>query len=140
MNLKLDDIKGTNIGSKNRINKFNGNNYGLTTQDIKGCNVGSLKKGIVTERCTNPLMPKYQFPGEKELQGFKYGEYSKKQRAKSVVTKSNTNIKNNKNIDNKIAKKEEIKKENMKMNEPKMVSINDIDNEIKANNIKYEEQ
>ena len=140
LNLKLDDIKGTNIGSKNRINKFNGNNYGLTTQDIKGCNVGSLKKGIVTERCTNPLMPKYQFPGEKELQGFKYGEYSKKQRAKSVVTKSNTNIKNNKNIDNKIAKKEEIKKENMKMNEPKMVSINDIDNEIKANNIKYEEQ
>ena len=140
LNLKLDDIKGTNIGSKNRINKFNGNNYGLTTQDIKGCNVGSLKKGIVTERCTNPLMPKYQFPGEKELQGFKYGEYSKKQRAKSVVTKSNTNIKNNKNIDNKIPKKEEIKKENMKMNEPKMVSINDIDNEIKANNIKYEEQ
>ena len=140
LNLKLDDIKGTNIGSKNRINKFNGNNYGLTTQDIKGCNVGSLKKGIVTERCTNPLMPKYQFPGEKELQGFKYGEYSKKQRAKSVVTKSNTNIKNNKNIDNKIAKKEEIKKENMKMNEPKMVSINDIDNEIKANNKKYEEQ
>ena len=27
LNLKLDDIKGTNIGSKNKINKFNSNNY-----------------------------------------------------------------------------------------------------------------
>ena len=148
LNMKLDDIKGTNIGSKNKINKFNGSNYGLITQDIKGCNVGSLKKGIVTERCTNPLMPKYQFPGETESQGFKYGEYSKKQRAKSsVVSKSNnnTNLKNNnnKNIENKNQKKEKLKNEkneNMKKNEPKMVSINEIDNEIKANNIKYEEQ
>ena len=44
LNLKLNDIKGTNIGSKNRINKFTGNNYELTTKDIPGCYVGSLKK------------------------------------------------------------------------------------------------
>ena len=132
LNLKLDDIKGTNIGSKNKINKFNSNNYELTTQDIKGCNVGSLKKGIVTQRCTNPLMPEYQYPGEKELQGFKFGEYSKKQRAKSVII-------NNKNIDKKIQNKEEEKNENNKINEPKMVRINDIDKESN-NNIKYEEQ
>jgi len=135
LNLKLDDIKGTNIGSKNKINKFNSNNYELTTQDIKGCNVGSLKKGIVTQRCTNPLMPEYQYPGEKELQGFKFGEYSKKQRAKSVIT----NSKNNKNI-NKNINKEEAKNEKNNINEPKMVRINDIDKESNNNNIKYEEQ
>ena len=140
LNLKLDDIKGTNIGSKNKINKFNGNNYELTTQDIKGCNVGSLKKGIVTQRCTNPLMPNYQFPGAKELQGSKFGEYSKKQRAKSVVTNSKNINSNNKNIDINNQNKEEAKNENINMNknEPKMVSIKDIDKE--ANNIKYEEQ
>ena len=135
LNLKLDDIKGTNIGSKNKINKFNSNNYELTTQDIKGCNVGSLKKGIVTQRCTNPLMPEYQYPGEKELQGCKFGEYSKKQSAKSVIT----NSKNNKNI-NKNINKEEAKNEKNNINEPKMVRINDIDKESNNNNIKYEEQ
>ena len=136
LNLKLDDIKGTNIGSKNKINKFNGNNYELTTHDIKGCNVGSLKKGIVTQRCTNPLMPQYQYPGAKELQGFKFGEYSKKQRAKSVITNKNVNLKN---IDINDQNKEEAKNENNN-NEPKMVRINDIDKETNNNNIKYEEQ
>ena len=134
LNLKLDDIKGTNIGSKNKINKFNGNNYELTTHDIIGSNVGSLKKGIVTQRCTNPLMPKYQFLGEKELQNSKLEEYSKKQRAKSVII--NKNIKNNKNNDKNIQNKEESK--NINTNEPKMVSIKDIDNEPK--NFNYEEQ
>ena len=136
LNLKLDDIKGTNIGSKNKINKFNGNNYELTTQDIKGCNVGSLKKGIVTQRCTNPLNPIYQYPGAKEIQGSKFGEYSKKQRAKSVITNHNNLKINNKNNDINNQNKEETKNKNI--NEPKMVSINDIDKE--NNNIKYEEQ
>ena len=133
LNMKLDDIKGTNIGSKNKINKFNGNNFNLTTQDIKGCNVGSLKKGIVTKRCTNPLMPKYQFLGSKEIQGFKNGEFSKKNRARSVIINSNKNIViNQKN-------KEEIKNENnTNINEPKMVKIIDIDKEPNNNN--YEEQ
>ena len=136
LNLKLDDIKGTNIGSKNKINKFNGNNYELTTQDIKGCNVGSLKKGIVTQRCTNPLNPIYQYPGAKEIQGSKFGEYSKKQRAKSVITNHNNLKIDNKTNDINNQNKEEAKNQNI--NEPKMVSINDIDKE--NNNIKYEEQ
>jgi hypothetical protein len=135
LNLKLDDIKGTNIGSKNKINKFNGNNYELTTHDIKGCNVGSLKKGIVTQRCTNPLYPVYQYLGEKETQGFKFGEYSKKQRAKSVVT-NNSNSNSNKNKDINSQVKEEAKNENTVKNEPKMVGINEID----TINNKFEEQ
>ena len=117
LNLKLNDIKGTNIGSKNRINKFTGNNYELTTQDIPGCCVGSLKKGIVTKRCTNPLNPNYQFLGEKELAGEKFGEYSKKNRAKSVSTMNSTNN----------TKKEETK--NVENANPKMVKISDIDKE-----------
>ena len=117
LNLKLNDIKGTNIGSKNRINKFTGNNYELTTQDIPGCCVGSLKKGIVTKRCTNPLNPNYQFLGEKELAGEKFGEYSKKNRAKSVSTMNSTNN----------TMKEETK--NVENANPKMVKISDIDKE-----------
>ena len=117
LNLKLNDIKGTNIGSKNRINKFTGNNYELITQDIPGCCVGSLKKGIVTKRCTNPLNPNYQFLGEKELAGEKFGEYSKKNRAKSVSTMNSTNN----------TMKEETK--NVENANPKMVKINDIDKE-----------
>ena len=130
LNLKLDDIKGTNIGSKNKINKYNGNNYELTTHDIKGCLVGSLKKGIVTQRCTNPLNPAYQYLGAKELAGSKLGEYSKKQRAKSVSTTNNNNTKN-KNINN-----QNKGEENNNIKEPKMVGINDIDKNMN----KYEEQ
>ena len=137
LNLKLDDIKGTNIGSKNKITKFNGNNYELTTHDIKGCNVGSLKKGIVTKRCTNPLNPVYQYPGAKEIAGSKLGEYSKKQRAKSVIVNGNNN-KSRKSGEVNNKNKEEVKEQ--KNNEPKMVRINDIDNENNNNNNKYEEQ
>ena len=129
-NLKLNDIKGTNIGSKNRINKFKGNNFELTTQDIPGCCVGSLKKGIVTKRCTNPLNPDYQFLGAKELSGSKFGEYSIKQRAKSV-----TNINS---LDNNRLKSPQIKEEtkNIENKEPKMVKINDIEKEANLNNNK----
>ena len=125
LNLKLNDIKGTNIGSKNRINKFTGNNYELTTQDIPGCCVGSLKKGIVTKRCTNPLNPDYQFLGAKELSGQKFGEYSKKQRANSV---------NNINSNNINFKEESKNLEIVNNKEPKMVKINDIDKEPVLNN------
>ena len=125
LNLKLNDIKGTNIGSKNRINKFTGNNYELTTQDIPGCCVGSLKKGIVTNRCTNPLNPDYQFLGAKELSDQKFGEYSKKHRANSV---------NNINSNNINFKEESKNLEIVNNKEPKMVKINDIDKEPVLNN------
>ena len=138
LNLKLNDIKGTNIGSKNRINKFKGNNYELTTQDIPGCCVGSLKKGIVTKRCTNPLNPDYQFLGAKELAGSKFGEYSKKQRAKSV---SNINTMDNNRIKSPQIKEETKNYENVNENninnkEAKMVKINDIEKEANLENNK----
>ena len=55
--------------------------------------------------------------------------------------KNNLNIninENNKNISNNNINKEEAKNSNINIDEPKMVRINDIDNE--TNNIKYEEQ
>ena len=108
---------------KNRINKFKGNNYELTTQDIPGCCVGSLKKGIVTKRCTNPLNPDYQFLGAKELAGSKFGEYSKKQRAKSV---SNINT-----MDNNRIKSPQIKEETKNYEN---VNENNINNSIDDDN------
>lgn len=40
----------------------------MLTQDIDKAGASSLKKGIVTNRQTNPLMPNYQFLGSKEVQ------------------------------------------------------------------------
>ena len=67
--LRVNDIQGAQAGTKNKINQFNGLNYAMTTDDIKGANAGSLKKGISTTRCLNPLIPKYQMPGCVELKG-----------------------------------------------------------------------
>jgi hypothetical protein len=66
LNLKTDDIKGSNPGSINYINKFKGNDANLNISDIHKTNSGSLKKGITTTRCINPLIPKYQYLGERE--------------------------------------------------------------------------
>ena len=118
-NLKLDDIEGTNIGSKNKINKFIGKNFGFNVTDIEGCKTGSLKKGIVTNRCTNPLNPNYQLLGEKELSGIKNGEYSVKI---NNIEKNIEKINDNNKSDNK---KMEI---NNSENEPKMMKLNDITN------------
>lgn len=73
-NLRTQDIQGSQVGSKNRINRFNGANYNLLVEDIKGTRAGSLKKGITTERQTNPVDPIYKLPGQKEL-GQNYNPY-----------------------------------------------------------------
>jgi hypothetical protein len=67
MNLKVVDIDGTQIGSKNRINKFVGQNFNLILNDIRGTYAGSKKHGITTNRQTNPLTPAYNMPGQVEL-------------------------------------------------------------------------
>jgi hypothetical protein len=66
-NLKTADIDGTTTGSKNRINKFVGQNFNLRTDDFRGATSNSLKKGIETKRMTNPLNPDYLLPGHKEF-------------------------------------------------------------------------
>ena len=69
-NLKNDDIEGSNIGSKNKIKNFTSKNFCYDISDIKGTKSGTLLKGIYTERKTNPLCPKYKYPGNKELKGY----------------------------------------------------------------------
>lgn len=67
-NLKVDDIDGSNVGSKNRINKFHSvYDCNLNVKDVPGAEVGSLKKGIVTQRNTNPINPKYKYIGDSEI-------------------------------------------------------------------------
>ncbi len=65
--LKNSDIEGSKVGSKNRINTFNSLNYNLTNADIIGSAASTIKKGIVTDRHTNPLKPIYSMPGYKEV-------------------------------------------------------------------------
>lgn len=67
-NLKVDDIDGCAVGTKNRINKFQAPyELNLNIKDIPGALSGSLKKGIITERNTNPINPNYKYIGEQEL-------------------------------------------------------------------------
>ena len=84
LNLKLDDIKGSNPGSKNFINKFSGKNFEICCADIEKSGAGSLRKGITTKRCINPLMPKYQYLGEKELKESFFNLNKLKNRSESV--------------------------------------------------------
>ena len=77
MNMKLTDIDGTKIGSKNRITKYNSQNTNLNVGDIKGCQPASKKRGITTARQTNPIWPQYCYPGNTELQGQYKNPYGK---------------------------------------------------------------
>ena len=99
-NLKIDDIEGSNIGSKNKIKKFQGNNYCYNINDIQGAQNGTLLKGISTKRKTNPLRPKYKYLGEEELKGYyvnnPYNDYntvSSFNRSKSLENKTPKEIK-----------------------------------------------
>ena len=117
-NLKVDDIEGSNIGSKNKIKKFISKNFCYDISDIKGAKSGTLLKGIYTERKTNPLCPKYKYPGNEELKGYydnnPYNNFSPTisiSRSKSMTN----NLKNNEDnkikdkVEEKIEKKEEKK-------------------------------
>ena len=104
LNLKVDDIEGSNIGSKNKYMKFKGNNYCYNITDIVGAQSGTLLKGISTKRMTNPLWPKYKYLGEEELKGYyennpynNYNTVSSFNRSKSISNKISDNTKKNDN-------------------------------------------
>lgn len=65
-NLKTSDVPGAQLGSKNKFNKFSSLNHNLILSDIENAHSGSLKKGIKTDRETNPLDPCYTLPGHLE--------------------------------------------------------------------------
>ncbi len=74
-NLKTTDIAGAQIGSKNKFNRYSSMNHNLILSDIHGAKSGSLKKGIISQRMTNPLDPSYSLPGNTELTGVNNNPY-----------------------------------------------------------------
>ena len=107
-NLKNDDIEGSNIGSRNKIKNFKSKNFCYDISDILGTKSGTLLKGIYTERKTNPLCPKYKYPGNEELKGYyennPYNNYN---------PNNNISINRSKSMSNNLKKSEE-KKDNKK--------------------------
>ena len=108
-NLKVDDIEGSNHGSKNIIKNFTSKNFCYDISDIKGAKSGTLLKGIYTRRKTNPLCPKYKYPGNEELKGYyennPYNNYN---------PNLNINLNRSKSMTNSLKKPEE-KKEDKKI-------------------------
>ena len=74
-NLSTTDIKGSNPGSKCPILKFKGNTYYLKTKDIYGAQGDTLIRGIITKRNINPINPKYQYLGHREIQNMDNNPY-----------------------------------------------------------------
>ena len=109
LNLKTADIDGTAIGSKNHIRKYQGENFNLHTKDIRGASAGSLKKGIVTTRKTNPLAPNY---GMYKNEYDPYGDLRKVQTSgsnkegKSMIEKRDENYSRKGSQQGKINQKE----------------------------------
>ena len=101
LNLKIDDIKGASPGTTSYIRKFKGNNYKLDTSDIPRANAGSLKKGMTTLRCTNPLLPIYQYLGEKEEKYLNNNKIRLKKKCKSMPLITPNNEDNNNGNENK---------------------------------------
>lgn len=116
-NLKTTDIGGAQIGSKNKFNRFTSPNFNLILGDIEGAKSGSLKKGIVSGRLTNPLDPKYNMPGDKEL-GKENNPYGNTLHAKAGhKAKTQANTPNNDNVDDN--RKSNLKaRGNIVMNNP----------------------
>ena len=67
-NLTNKDIDESNTNSKNRYMKFHGTNYSYNTRDIKGAQGDTITRGIITNRHTNPIVPKYKYLGYSEIQ------------------------------------------------------------------------
>ena len=130
--LKTDDILGAQVGSKNKINAFTGRNFEMTTSDIRGCSVGSLKKGISTSRCTNPIYPKYQYLGNVELRGNNNDEYNKKmQRTNSMSVGVNKKMGNT--ISN-FNKKPSIHSNHEEQKNPSDDNVNNLNSDNNNNN------
>lgn len=92
-NLKTTDIIGTQIGSKNKLNRFSSENYNLIIDDIEGSKSGSLRKGINGKRMTNPLQPEYDLPGNLEFIGKDYNPYGSTLFAKAEKAQKDLNLK-----------------------------------------------
>ena len=75
-NLNNRDIEGSNVGSKNRILKFNGSNNSYNTLNIRSAQGGTVARGIITNRHINPIAPKYKYLGHSEISSIDNNPYN----------------------------------------------------------------
>ena len=68
--LKNDDILGSRTGTTGNkyVKEKNRKHFGKVnqTKDIPGAQTSTLRKGIQTKRCLNPLVPAYKYPGHEQ--------------------------------------------------------------------------
>ena len=147
-NLTNKDIRDSHTNSKNRYMKFHGTNYSYNTRDIKGAQSDTLARGIITNRHTNPIVPKYKYLGYSEIpnidnnpyySGFQSSEhYYTKNQNKKINFNNNNNtfnsisvIKNKTN--NSIENKNEPTLNNDKINKNNNINNNSINNNNNKN-------
>ena len=153
-NLKVDDIEGSNIGSKNKIKNFTSKNFCYDISDIKGTKSGTLLKGISTERNTNPLCPKYKYPGNEELKGYyennPYNNFSNSMNRSKSMTNNLKKEQINKDIQSNNKKEEKkildknlriVKNNNISLtnnsNEPDLKDMHIIEDKVEFDKNKY---
>jgi hypothetical protein len=105
-NLRTDDIEGAQTGTKGDLQLFklkHGRPLRYSAEDIVGAKSDTLKKGMVTNRCTNPVDPRYRMLGGEELKEEGNGRYNGEW----------------------VKKKEEMKEEGMKVKEKEDVKRED---------------
>jgi len=111
LNLKTEDIDGCKIGSLKKINKYKGENLNLDIRNVPGALASSKKRGITTNRVTNPNWPDYKVPGHSELKNEYNNPYGKTAfDEKNKYTKyeeDGADIKINKTTNNFYPKKEQ---------------------------------
>ena len=112
-NLKTNDIGGAQIGSKNKFNKYSSMNHNLILSDIEGAKSNSLKKGIFSQRMTNPLDPLYNLPGNTEMIGQNNNPYGNsllsKAKAKTEVNTPNVDFEKGNSNRNSLVNGERVK-------------------------------
>lgn len=143
LNLKTNDILGSQVGTKNRINKFQSPfNYNLNLTDIKGAKAGSLKKGITTERNTNPINPAYKYIGEQELGKFHINDpYADSLRKGEEKVNENYNEGKSNNVNQKqISSKVEKTKDNKSVLKRDQNQANEKTSEIKDERLEFNKE
>ena len=148
------DIEDSNTNSKNRYMKFHGTNYSYNTRDIKGAQGDTASRGIITNRHTNPIVPKYKYLGYSEIlnndnnpycTGFQSSGHSNKLKRNTKInfnisnsTFNSINVlknKNNNSIDDKNESLFDIDKINKNYNMNNNIVINE-NNKLLEKNIK----
>lgn len=111
--LKNDDIGGSQIGTTGNPHIKTKNRRNFTainkTDDIPGAQRSTLKKGMKTKRCLNPLTPDYSYPGHIQDQEYiksLYDPHYKKESASIGIVGALGNRDANAIVESKIIKEE----------------------------------